>query len=48
MTLIIAFFVGVLFGYMICALISGGETTGESYWKNLYFIEKGKNNEDQN
>jgi hypothetical protein len=43
MTLIIAFFVGVLFGYMVCALISGGETEGESYWRTQYFNEKDKN-----
>lgn len=47
---IISFFIGVFFGYIICALISGGETEGESYWRTQYFIlkDKGVNNEDQN
>jgi hypothetical protein len=47
---IIAFFVGILCGYMICTLVSGGETEGESYWRTQYFIlkDKGVNNEDQN
>lgn len=39
---IITFFIGVLFGYMICALVSGGETEGESYWRTQYFILKDK------
>lgn len=47
---IISFFIGVFFGYIICALVSGGETEGESYWRTQYFIlkDKGVNNEDQN
>lgn len=39
---IITFFIGVLFGYMICALVSGGETEGEIYWRTQYFILKDK------
>lgn len=40
---IIAFFVGILCGYMICTLVSGGEIEGESYWRTQYFILKDKN-----
>ena len=39
---VITFFIGVFFGYLICALISGCETEGESYWRQQYFIEKDK------
>ena len=42
---IITFFAGVFFGMLIAALLSGGETEGESYWRQQYFIlkEQGRN-----
>ena len=37
---ILTFFLGVLFGSIIMGLLAGGETEGESFWRNNYFNEK--------
>ena len=37
---IITFCVGVLAGYLVCALISKSETEGESFWRTQYYILK--------
>ena len=37
---IITLFLGVIVGYVMCAILSIGETEGESFWENLYLMEK--------
>ena len=38
--LIAVFFVGSIIGGLIIGLIAGGETEGENFWRNQYFMEK--------